>query len=132
MNAFMGSRKGYGPVQGKQYAAALANYPAYYEKESDLQSPSQLWVLIEEDERTIADGAFMFDPLGKEFIDSFPASSANRHNYGFSLVFGDGHAEIWRFRNPNIVTVSTISGDSSGPINKDFERLGRATAVPRN
>lgn len=133
MNSYMGSRKNYPLPTGKTKSASstLPDYPSCYEKESDLPNPSGLWVFIEEDESTIADGSFAFDPTGREYLGSLPASSAKRHNYGFSLAFADGHAEIWRFIIPTFSTVSSAASGSSGPINKDFERLGKATAFPR-
>jgi prepilin-type N-terminal cleavage/methylation domain-containing protein len=133
MNSYMGSRRLYGSLWNQPISKAATDYPAFYEKETELQNPSQLWIFIEEDERTISDGFFTFDPTGKEYLGHLPANSAQRHNFGFSLNFGDGHAEIWRFKNPNTMTMalSSKSSLSSSSINNDFEKLGRVTALPR-
>lgn len=131
MNSFMGSRKNFGARGSQPIPPTATEYPAYYEKESDLQNPSQLWILIEEDERTISDGFFTFDPTGSEYLGRLPASSAQRHNYGFGMTFADGHVEIWRFSAPNTTKLlGTVSSATPAPISKDFEKLGRVTATP--
>lgn len=129
MNSHMGSRRNFGAKQNQPIAA---NYPAYYENESEFRNPSQLWVLIEEDERTISDGFFTFDPSGSQYLGRLPASSAQRHNYGFGLTFADGHTEIWRFGSPETTRMlGAANSPTPTPASKEFKRLGRATAASR-
>lgn len=131
MNAFMGSRKRYSAAQFIPATAKDSAEVPYYEKDSDLSRPSELWVLMDEDERTISDGFFTFDPEGKQYMDHLPANSSHRHNYGFALSFADGHSEIWRFTDPKAQLLSSAGLQASLAGNSDFIRLGRVTATLR-
>ena len=130
MNAFMGDRSRL-PAPSNQAYPGATNYIPFYAKESDLTHPSSLWVLIDEDNRTIGDGCFVFDPTGSQFNPShYPAASNQRHSYAFGMAFADGHSEVWRFGDPNIVTLSANGFSSSvASANRDFQKLGRATAT---
>lgn len=129
MNAYAGSRKRYGSPWNRPIPNTAVEYRAYYEKSSDIPRPSQMWIFIEEDERTISDGFFTFDPEGKLYLKRLPAASAQRHNFGFSLNFADGRSEIWRLSAPTAKMLSSGNSQPSGAVNKDFEKLGQATAI---
>ena len=101
-------------------------YVPFYAKESDLRKPSTLWVLLDEDERSINDGFFVPDPTGRMWID-FPANSAHRHNFSYALNFADQHSEIWRLQDPRTRQVSSARIEQTG--NHDLERLARASAT---
>jgi hypothetical protein len=88
--------------------------------------PSQSWVVLDEDERSINDGFFVPDPTGRMWID-FPAISARRHNFSFALNFADGHSEVWRLRDPKTGLVRMNNTEQSG--NADLIRLAAASAV---
>src|SRR5579859_299107 len=79
MNSFMGARD---PDLGSIPPTA-DNFVAFYAKDTDLRRPSELWVLLDEDERSINDGFFVTDPTAGMWID-FPAISAHRHSYSFT------------------------------------------------
>ena len=124
MNCFMGARDPeLGPIP-----STATGYVHFYAKDSDLPSPSQLWVSVEEDERSINDGFFVTDPNGGIWFD-FPAMSFHRHNYSYALSFADGHSEIWRFNDPRSFQVSTNQTEQPG--NTDLARLAHATATPK-
>lgn len=126
MNAFLGDRSRFGaPVN----QAISKNYPAFYSRESDLDAPSQVWVLIEEDSRTISDGYFLLDPELKKAPTRLPSTSPDRHDYAFGLNFADGHSEVWRFYDPASAKLSSY-GSSSAIDSKDFQRLANVTAQP--
>lgn len=130
MNAFMGDRSRLPAPVNHAYPSA-ADYVPFYAKESDLPHPSSLWVLIDEDNRTITDGCFTFDPTGRQAPPNhYPTAKNQRHSYGFGMAFADGHSEVWRFAAPNIVSLSA-NGFASSPsaANKDFQKLGRVTAT---
>ena len=132
MNAFMGSRADFSPTVNQVIPATAADYVPYFSKDSDLRHPSSLWVVIDEDERTISDGFFTFDPAGKQNNpDHLPAASSQRHNFGFGLNFGDGHSEIWRFSDSSSHSMSSSGTDGTSTINKDFQRLGAVTSTLR-
>ena len=76
MNYFMGGRDPKLPPPS-EIAPTAVSYVKFYPKDSDLPRPSQLWVLLEEDERSINDGCFVTDPAGGVWVD-FPAISRSR------------------------------------------------------
>src|SRR2546423_10191709 len=59
MNCFMGDRPPPAPAVIPPTASA---YVSFFARDSELRRPSQLWVLIDEDERSINDGFFVTDP----------------------------------------------------------------------
>jgi len=83
-------------------------------------------VLVDEDERSINDGFFLTDPTAHTWFD-FPALSTHRHNFSFTLSFGDGHSEVWRPTDPRTLQVATPETDQFG--NRDLRRLATATTV---
>jgi len=118
MNAFMGGRTTkLGPIP-----QSAQNYIWFYRKDSEIRRPSELWVLLDEDERSINDGFFVTDPTAREWLD-FPALSAHRHNYSFGLNFADGHSKIWAVRDPRSRSVSHHKTEQAH--NTDLEQLGR-------
>jgi prepilin-type N-terminal cleavage/methylation domain-containing protein/prepilin-type processing-associated H-X9-DG protein len=66
-----------------------------YGKSSDVigPSPSMLWILIDEDDRSINDAGFAVGMNTAEWID-FPGTY---HNGACGLAFADGHSEIKRW-----------------------------------
>jgi len=124
MNCFMGARDpNLSPIPDTAYG-----YVPFYAKDSDLPRPSDLWVLVDEDERSINDGFFVTDPTARIWFD-FPAMSSHRHNFSFALEFGDGHSEIWRLQDPNSFLVSRNTTEQAS--NTDLQRLARASATPK-
>ena len=124
MNSFMGARDpNLDPIP-----STAAGFVPFYAKYSDIPRPDQLWVLLDEDERSINDGFFVTDPTGKIWED-FPAMSAQRHSYSYALNFADGHSEIWRYRDSRTYQVSLNKTEQPG--NTDLERLARATVTAK-
>jgi prepilin-type N-terminal cleavage/methylation domain-containing protein len=123
MNSFMG-------LTDRNPPCPIApQYARFFAKETDLKRPSELWVLLDEDQRSIDDGSFFTDPDGRVWWD-FPAISVARHNYSFTLNFADGHSEIWNHRDPNTFAVSEHQTEQySG--NQDLARLARAATAPK-
>ncbi len=121
MNAFMGARDpSLGPIP------PTADPYAVFAKEADLQHPVDLWVMLDEDERSIDDGFFITDPVGRVWFD-FPAISAHRHDFSFALSFADGHSQIWRHGDTRTFDVTSKTTEQSG--NRDLERLARASTI---
>ena len=122
MNAFMGARDPSVTLPGSD------DYVPFFAKDSDLRRPSELWVLIDEDERSIDDGFFVVDPSGKQWYDS-PANSMHRHLFSYCLTFADGHADTWRIRD-NTATGASLAGTQ--PSNsQDLDRLAAASTVSK-
>ena len=124
MNCFMGARDpSLGPIP-----STAGNFIPFYAKDSDIPRPDQLWVLIEEDERSINDGFFVTDPTGQIWMD-FPAMAEHRHNFSYVLDFADGHSSVWRYSDPSTFKVSVNKTEQPG--NTDLARLARATTTPK-
>ena len=124
MNCFMGERdQSVGPIP-----TSADSYVWYFTTDADIRRPSEMWVLLDEDERSINDGFFVTDPTARVWND-FPAISAHRHNFSYGLDFADGHSEIWRHRDPRTLQVSHNKTEQAGNI--DLERLARASTVPK-
>jgi len=124
MICFMGARD---PTLGPIPSTA-AGYVPFYAKDSDIPNPSQMWVLIEEDERSINNGFFITDPTAGIWF-SFPPISVHRHNYSYVLDFADGHSEIWRYNDPRSFQVSVNQTEQPG--DTDLASLARATSTPK-
>jgi len=122
MNCFMGGRD---PLLGPIPASAK-DYVPYFVKDSELRRPSDLWVLIDEDERSIDDGFFVTDPTAKTWFD-FPATSAHRHDFSFGLAMADGHADVWLNRDPRTHQLTRNETDQAH--NSDLERLAATSTV---
>lgn len=124
MNSFLGSRD---PDPGPIPPTA-DGYVLYFSRESEIPRPSELWVLLDEDERSITDGFFVTDPAGRVW-HRFPAISAHRHDFSYPLNFADGHTEVWRHSDPRTLQVSAPATEQSG--NADLARLARASTTPK-
>ena len=124
MNSFMGSRDhNVGPIPPN-----AGSFVLFYSKDSEIPRPSSMWVLLDEDERSINDGFFVTDPTAELWID-FPATSVHRHDFSFGLVFADCHAEIWTHHDP--ATTKLAHNRTEQPGNSDLQRLARATVTPK-
>ncbi len=124
MNSFMGARDpNLGPIP-----PSAVRFVLFYAKDYELPRPSMLWVLLDEDERSINDGFFVTDPTAHIWVD-FPATSAHRHNFSFGLDFADGHSEIWRHRFPRTRKISLNHTEQAS--NGDLERLAHASATEK-
>jgi prepilin-type N-terminal cleavage/methylation domain-containing protein/prepilin-type processing-associated H-X9-DG protein len=79
--------------------------PVYRFAQMVYPAPAGASVFLDEDEWSIQNGALGILPpnLPECFYWNLPAS---RHNRGGVLSFGDGHAELWRWLDPNIVQAS--------------------------
>jgi prepilin-type N-terminal cleavage/methylation domain-containing protein len=97
--------------------ANITTVQSYY-KESQLVKPgaANLWVFIDENPISINDGSFICSPQINQWIDC-PASY---HNNAGGLSYGDGHAQIKRWRDP---TVLHGWADQIQPGNPSFTRL---------
>ncbi len=122
MNSFMGARD---PKLGSIPRTA-DKYIPFFAKESDLRRPAELWVLLDEDERSINDGFFVTDPTARVWVD-FPAISSRRHSYSFALNFADGHSEVWQHRDSRTLRVTSANTEQAA--NDDLRRLAGATAT---
>jgi len=101
-----------------------------HKKFSDIQAPgpSRALVFIDENPYTIDDGFFAvrcFDTT--PYWQNAPAS---RHNCGGVLSFADGHAELWKWIEPNTCRMKTLDAAAVTPVDRDLTRLQK-TVVDR-
>jgi len=90
--------------------------------------PSNLWVIIDEDEYSINDAGFAVSMVGSQMID-WPST---RHNFSGTFSFADGHGEIHRWKDPR---TKVIKGDVSRvnqPNNPDILWLQQRTSARAN
>ncbi|MBI4658262.1 MAG: prepilin-type N-terminal cleavage/methylation domain-containing protein [Verrucomicrobia bacterium] len=88
-------------------------------------SPSKANVFVHESPRTIEDGYFAV----KGFQNIWQNLPASTHGNGGTLSFADGHAEFWKWIEPE--TAKRKSWDEPGkrPADRDLVRFQKATAT---
>jgi len=116
MNSWIGSR-------------AMETYPRSsgfrtFVRDSELSAagPAMIWVMADEHEASIDDAWFLVTMDDSQPFASFPAT---RHERGYGLSFGDGHAEFYKLRDPR---TQLDSGHSSRD-NSDWQRLKQVTTI---
>jgi prepilin-type N-terminal cleavage/methylation domain-containing protein/prepilin-type processing-associated H-X9-DG protein len=85
----------------------VADY-TMFKKQTDILSPSQIWLVMDENPGSINDGA-MFEDAGSyplQYID-IPASY---HNNACGIAFADGHSQIRRWSDPKLVNLPLPTG----------------------
>lgn len=105
MNAWMNSIRSWNDVIPGTHAGA--NRLRDYRKQSDITapSPSMTWVFIDENPNSINDGWFACDPGNPALWYDIPATY---HNNAGGLSFADGHCEIKKWRDKNILTATRV------------------------
>jgi prepilin-type processing-associated H-X9-DG protein len=108
MNGWMGSRT-------MNQSPATYGSSAYrtFVRESEISAISaaaRLWVFSDEDPSTLNDGWFMVTMDDREPFASFPGI---RHQRGGGVSFADGHAQIFRLRDPASVPGKQVSAENS-------------------
>lgn len=97
--------------QGKQRRVRSVSMNAYMNDEPDpadrtcwhrlsqvqQPSPSAAFVFVDEHENSIENARFVLTQPGDNRWIDFPAA---RHDFGPTLSFADGHAEVWRLASP--------------------------------
>src|ERR1043166_8679216 len=86
-------------------------------------SPAALWVLIDENEKSINDAGFAVTMVGNKFLDG-PGSY---HNFGCGLAFADGHSEIHKWKDRR--TSWTTGAEVYNPPNPDVSWLQERTSA---
>jgi prepilin-type N-terminal cleavage/methylation domain-containing protein/prepilin-type processing-associated H-X9-DG protein len=75
-----------------------------FRKQTQIVSPSHTWVLIDENPNTINDGSFACDPNDNS---TWPDCPASYHNGAGGLSFADGHAEIKKWKDKNVLNANS-------------------------
>jgi prepilin-type N-terminal cleavage/methylation domain-containing protein/prepilin-type processing-associated H-X9-DG protein len=105
MNAWMNPLPGQSWNNVKGYAGAMQLRD--FRKQSDIISPgpSMCWVMIDENPFSINDGWFVCDPNSPTIWYDVPASY---HNGAGGLSYADGHSEIKKWRDKNLLGLNTV------------------------
>ena len=82
------------PYASWNKSAGLDGSHRFFEAESGISAPSQLFVFIDEDQQTINDAMFVTIMNPAEGLEDRPA---RRHITAYPISFADGHAEAFRF-----------------------------------
>jgi len=127
MNSFMGARD---PSLPPIPTTASPSYIPFFAKESDLalHNASELFVLIDEDERSINDGFFITDPSAHIWFD-FPTIASHRHRFSYTISYADGHAKAWKLSDPR--TRQVVRNSTEQANNPDLQHLARSATVPK-
>ena len=132
MNGWMNGRS-YGDPRG---ATTTLDPPSgdsalayrFFRRESLLDRPSSLWVMIDEDERSINDSMFLVDMgTGNGIVDA----PSRRHNMGYGINFADGHSEIYKLIDNRTRNWTTLAVPKSGPVNPDWVKLSSVSTSLR-
>jgi len=91
-----------------------------FRKDSALLRPATLWLMIDEDEKSINDSMFVVDMGAGNGIADAPA---RRHGMAYGINFADGHAEIYKLRDPRSQAWTSLPIPKSGPLNPDWVAL---------
>jgi prepilin-type N-terminal cleavage/methylation domain-containing protein/prepilin-type processing-associated H-X9-DG protein len=108
MNCWMNPLHDWNAIKGYGGPSALR----VFKKQTDITVPSPVkcWVTIDENPNSINDGWFVCDPnTTTQWLDV----PATYHNGAGGLSFADGHAEIKKWRDRNVLT------GAIPPLNKD-------------
>jgi len=102
MSCWMNPIKDWNSIKGYGGASELR----VFRKQTDINrpSPALCWVTIDENPFSINDGWFVCDPNASVWWD-VPASY---HNGAGGLSFADGHAEIKKWRDKNLLNLSVV------------------------
>ncbi len=116
-----GSDAGFGNITPIILSGNPSNRPAYNKvSEVNLPGPSRAFVFVDESMYTIDDGYFAVQITGTSW-QNYPAV---RHNNSGSFSFVDGHAESWKWLEPQTAQLTNPSGFAAAIRNsRDLQRL---------
>jgi prepilin-type N-terminal cleavage/methylation domain-containing protein/prepilin-type processing-associated H-X9-DG protein len=101
---------------------ALSVYRAF-RSQSNIRRPSETWVAIDENPASINDGWFVVQP---ENLSKWTDVPASYHNNAGSLSFADGHSEIRKWSDVNVLEQSGANVDKD-PNSDDLRWLQQRT-----
>jgi prepilin-type N-terminal cleavage/methylation domain-containing protein len=127
MNSWVGNRL----MESAPYGFSQTAYRTFV-KEAEIATlgPHELWLIADEHENSIDDDWFLVTMDDSKPFASFPAT---RHARGYALNFADGHAEVYKLRDPATPMSPSFAGQIGvGPRNSDWVRLKQVTTTQFN
>ena len=114
MNCWMNPIRDWNSIKG--YGGA--NAQRVFRKQSDITTPgpSECWVTIDENPDSINDGWFVCDPN----LSNWPDVPATYHNGAGGISFADGHAEIKKWKDKNILGLKVALPAPKDPASSDL------------
>jgi prepilin-type N-terminal cleavage/methylation domain-containing protein len=119
MNSWMGSR------YMETYPKPTGYRTFVKETECAAGGAAKLWYLADEHSRTLDDGWFLVTMDDSKPFASFPGLN---HQQSFGLNYADGHAEMWKLRDPD-TSHSVANYGQVNSRNLDWIKLKEATSV---
>ena len=117
-----------GPWLDNAHSHSRAGKWMVYGKTDDFQNPgaSQVFVLLDEDDRSLNDAGFAVGMQAAEWID-WPGTY---HNMACGFSFGDGHSEIHKWKDGRTQLKGTSASRLSVPNSVDYKWISeRASAL---
>ena len=106
---------------------------SYWRKAIEIRKPepTKAFVFIDEAKAASKNSRFYLNQPG---INTWVDFVSVRHNNGGVPSFADGHAEAWRWREPNTIRISKLKGwiqnqNGAFPIDRDLRRLQQCIPV---
>ncbi len=125
MNSFMdGTSPGANPVWvvTSPTGPQDPNHPVYI-KQTEMRMPSQTFLVVDEDQASIND-CMLYVNVSDGRIYDLPSRA---HGLAYGINFNDGHAEIYKYRDPAIA--NWVPGSMVGHV--DWMTLTNVTTHPR-
>jgi prepilin-type N-terminal cleavage/methylation domain-containing protein len=128
MNSFMGGTSfGANPtwVATSPTGAQDPKWPVYT-IEAQMMAPAKTWLVVDEDQESINDCMLLMDVGGSARFLDLPSRA---HGNAYGINFNDGHAEIWKFTDPQSINWHPYDPRPKGGYN-DWLRLRDVTTHP--
>jgi prepilin-type N-terminal cleavage/methylation domain-containing protein len=127
MNGWMNGRSYGDPTGATTYETPLNDAGLtyrFFRKDSQLIKPAQLWVMLDEDEKSINDSMFLVDiSTGNGIVDA----PSRRHDRAYGLNFADGHSEIYKLKDPRSYSWTTLPISKAN--NPDWVALSSVSTI---
>jgi len=99
-----------------------------FRKQTDITGPrpDKCWVTIDENPWSINDGWFVCDPADPNWVDV----PATYHNKACGISFADGHAEIKRWHDANVLNATALRPPVDPRYPQDLAWLKERSTAP--
>ncbi len=119
-----------GPWLDNNHSNTRSGKWAVFGKLSDFDrtGPSQIWILLDEDDRSLNDAGFAVGMQTSEWID-WPGAY---HNKACGFAFADAHSEIHKWVDPRTIIKGTSASRLAVPNSQDWLWISQHTSALKN